>query len=272
MRRSVLAFIVHFVCLSVCFCLAPVVACGILYRLIPPVSPGVSFLRLARSSRFLFAFFSFPPWGVSFCRLVLSSCYCVSSSCFLTRFVSSPFVIIIVVVVVRVLPLLSPLSFSFSSSVSPRHCVALASSAFPYCVPIDVPYETTRTRCPVNLFARMPTTTIVIRSRWKIELRKTARMDREERKRHVNENPDEADDARARCEKTGRPTGETKRTDEREADARRRERKAMRLGRERRGGDEDGHAMPQLEPGQSTLISDGKRSLGKRRRASERRE
>lgn len=162
MRRSVLAFIAHSVRLSVCLCLAPVVACGILYRLIPSVSSLVSPCRLVpRLVLFVLPnrlvsclLIPFPSWGVSPCRLVPSVSQGVSLSCFLShvsvssltssvRLRSSPLVIIIVVV--RVLPLLSPLSFSFSSSVSPR-LASHVSSAFPYCVPLlrspDVPYET----------------------------------------------------------------------------------------------------------------------------------
>lgn len=159
MRRSVLAFPYSLRSSFVCpFSRSPpscslVVVCGISYRFA---------CRLVHPSRLSVSLsvclFLFPPWVVSFCRLVLSVSLCVSSSysfslasvSSLTRFVSSPFVfvsspfivIIVIIVVVRVSPLLPLLSFSFSSSVSPR-LASHASLAFPYCRPLDVPYETT---------------------------------------------------------------------------------------------------------------------------------
>lgn len=86
---------------------------------------------------------------------------------------------------------------------------------------------------------------------------------------------DEADDATGTIRETGRPTGETKRADEqtdgRKADTRRRRTKSDEAETTTQGN-EDGHATPQRELGQPTPRHDGKRSWGKRRRVSERRE
>lgn len=170
---------------------------------------------------------------------------------FLTRFVSSPFVfvsspfvviIVIIIVVVRVLSLLPLLAFSFSSSVSPHLASLLPRRRSPIAFPSmshmkrhahDVPL--------IYSLGRLPLTS-TMGNRWKIELGKTARADRGERKHHVNEtlSPDEADDARARQGKRdtqpGRRNGPTNGPIGEKPIRYDGERKAMRLWRERRGG------------------------------------
>ena len=110
-------------------------------------------------------------------RLVLSSRYCVSSSCsssLASVSLLTPFVFASVPVrrhhchsrrrsCLAPLPLLS---FSFLSSVSPR-LASHVSSAFPYCRPLDIPYETSDAH-DVPLICspgRLPPM-IVMRSRW----------------------------------------------------------------------------------------------------------
>lgn len=169
MRRSVLAFIAHFVRLSVCLCLASVVACGILYRLIPSVSSLVSSYSSRPIVSFPVCLFRFRH-GASRSVVSFSPSRCASRRLTPLRLLPFSHSLRLVPVRLRLVPIRRhhchhhrrrscPVSVAsvgvfvlvirLSSS-----CVALASSAFPYCVPLDVPYETTRPRCPVNLFAR----------------------------------------------------------------------------------------------------------------------
>ena len=156
------------------------------------------FIRLAGRLVCLFAF-SFPPWVVSLVvsfylvsllRLVILLPHSLCSSpfvallvrssgfrfiahfCLSSSFVSCPVASIVVfILVVRLSP----------------SCVS-CSSAFPYCRPLDIPYETSDAHDVPLIYSlgHLPQ-----QSQWgtdgEIELTKTARMDIEERKRHANE-------------------------------------------------------------------------------------